>query len=234
MDYFKRKIRYFSKIEIFLWGISVLLIVTSFLVFDRKNVLTLSASLVGVTSLIFNAKGNPFGQFLMIIFSIIYGIISYSFAYYGEMITYLLMTAPMALFALIAWIKNPYETKRSEVKVNRITRKEIFFMIALTITVTLIFYYILIYFNTKNILPSTFSVATSFIAVYLTFKRNPYFALAYASNDVVLIVLWILAAKENISYFSVIICFIIFFVNDIYGFFNWKKIQRRQENKTEI
>lgn len=73
-------------------------IVGSFAVFDRENYLTLTASVIGATSLIFNAKGNPFGQVLMIVFSILYGIISYSCSYYGEMITYLGMTAPMALF----------------------------------------------------------------------------------------------------------------------------------------
>lgn len=76
------------------------------------------ASLVGVTSLIFNAKGNPFGQFLMVVFSLLYGIISFTFAYYGEMITYLGMTMPMAIFALISWLKNPYNGNKSEVKVN--------------------------------------------------------------------------------------------------------------------
>lgn len=33
----------------------------------------------------------------MVLFSLLYGIISYAFAYYGEMITYLGMTMPMAV-----------------------------------------------------------------------------------------------------------------------------------------
>ena len=104
----RHKIQYFSKQEILLWCSSVMLILVSFFLFDRESYLTLTASLIGVTSLIFNAKGNPFGQFLIIIFSLLYGIISFSFQYFGEMITYLGMTMPMALFALIAWLKNPY------------------------------------------------------------------------------------------------------------------------------
>ena len=58
---------YFTKGEILLWCISVTFIVVSFWLFDRENYLVLAASLIGVTSLIFNAKGNPFGQFLMVI-----------------------------------------------------------------------------------------------------------------------------------------------------------------------
>ena len=138
---------YFTKGEIALWCVSESLIVVSFFIFDRENYLTLAASLIGVTSLIFNAKGNPFGQFLMVIFSILYGIISFTSAYYGEMITYLGMTAPMAVFA----------------------------------------------------------------------------------NDIVLIILWILAAISDISYLSVAICFVMFLINDTYGFINWSRMQKRQE-----
>lgn len=228
MKRIKGVINYFSKSEIVLWCASVLLVAASFVIFDGRDYLTLSASLIGVTSLIFNAKGNPFGQLLMVIFSILYGIISYSFAYYGEMATYLGMTGPMALFALISWLRNPYKGKRSVVAVNRISGKEVIFMLVLTAVVTVLFYFILGYFNTANMLPSTLSVTTSFIAVYLTFRRSPWFALAYAANDIVLIVLWILAALQDISYVSVIVCFAVFLVNDLYGFFSWLKMEKSQ------
>ncbi len=221
-------IKYFSKGEYCLWGLSVLFIVLSFVIFGNSNYLTLIASVIGVTSLIFNAKGNPFGQLLMIVFSLLYTVISYSFAYYGEMITYMGMTAPMALFALIAWLRNPYKGKKSEVAVNTISRKETVFMIGLTIIITAIFYFILDAFNTANMIPSTISVTTSFLAVYLTFRRSPYFAVFYAANDIVLIVLWILASIEDIAYLSVVVCFIAFLVNDIYGYISWKKMQIRQ------
>ncbi len=220
--------KYFTKAELTLWGSSVALILLSFLIFDRVNYMTLMASLIGVTSLIFNAKGNPIGQALMVVFSLLYGIISYRFAYYGEMVTYLGMTAPMALFALIAWLRNPYNGNKAEVAVNRLGAVEWVIMLILSAFVTVVFYFILDYFGTANMLPSTLSVTTSFIAVYLTFRRSPYFALAYAANDIVLIVLWILASIEDVSYLSVMICFVLFLVNDIYGYISWRKMEQRQ------
>ena len=224
----KKILNYFSKLEITLWSASVFLIIASFIAFDRTNYLTLIASIIGVTSLIFNAKGNPFGQLLMVVFSLLYGIISYTFAYYGEMITYLGMTMPMAVFALISWLRNPYKGNKAEVAVNSIKSSESIFMWFLTAVVTLIFYYILEYFNTANIVPSTLSVTTSFVAVYLTFRRSPYFALAYATNDIVLIVLWVLASILDIRYISVVVCFVAFLFNDIYGFISWQRMKKRQ------
>lgn len=221
---------YFTKGELFLWLSSLSVIIFSFVIFDRESYLTLIASLIGVTSLIFGAKGNPLSPLLMIIFSVLYGIISYSFSYYGEMITYMGMTLPMSAFALITWLKNPYKGSKAQVTVGKIKRKEIIFMCCLTVAVTVIFYFILRYFRTANLIPGTVSVATSFAAAYLTMKRSAYFALLYAANDTVLILLWILAAKEDISYLSVIICFIIFLINDLYGFISWKRMEKRQEN----
>ena len=221
--------RYFTKEERILWAASVLLIILSFCLFDRTNYMTLCASIIGVTSLIFSAKGNPFGQFLMVIFSLLYGIISYTFAYYGEMVTYLGMTMPMAIFALISWIKNPYNGNKAEVKVNDIGKREHVYMWIGTFAVTLLFYFILEHFGTANIIPSTLSVTTSFLAVYLTFRRSPYFAVAYAANDIILIVLWILASMTDIRYISVVVCFAAFFVNDIYGFISWRKMKIRQQ-----
>lgn len=223
-----KKAAYFSRTELLLWCSSVLLIVISFCIFDRENYLTLCASLIGVTSLIFNAKGNPFGQFLMVIFSLLYGIISYTFSYYGEMITYLGMTMPMAVFALVAWLRNPYRGNRAEVKVNAIGRTELMLMWVLTAAVTVLFYFVLRYFHTANIIPSTLSVTTSFLAVYLTFRRSPYFALAYAANDIVLIVLWVMASLCDARYISVVVCFAAFFVNDIYGYISWQRMKTRQ------
>lgn len=220
---------YFTKVEVMLWSISVILVLASFLLFDRENYMTLCASLLGVTSLIFNAKGNPFGQLLIVIFSILYGMISFSYSYYGEMVTYLCMTAPMAVLALISWLKNPYNGNRSEVAVNRISRKETVFMVILSAVVTVVFYFVLSAFHTANIIPSTLSVTTSFLAVYLTFRRCASYAIAYAANDIVLIILWLLAARNDKAYLSVTVCFAMFLINDIYGFISWSKMLKRQE-----
>ncbi len=219
---------YFTRTEKVLWCTSMALIAASFCIFDTTNYLTLTASFVGVTSLIFCAKGNPFGQLLMIVFSVIYGIISLRVGYYGEMITYLGMTAPMAVFSLVSWLRNPAAGNRSEVAVNCLRRSELILAAVLTAGITAAFYWILRALYTANLIPSTVSVATSFSAAYLTFRRSAYFALAYAANDLMLVVLWGMASAAVLSCISVLICFVIFLLNDIYGFISWKGMQRRQ------
>lgn len=172
---------YFTKNEIRLWTTSAAFILLSFYIFDRENYLTLCASLVGVTSLIFNAKGNPYGE------------------------------------------------NKAEVRVNEIGARETVYMWLGTAAVTVLFYFVLEYFDTSYLIPSTISVTTSFLAVYLTFRRSSSFALAYAANDVVLIVLWVLASLADARYVSVVVCFAAFLANDVYGYVNWQRIKIRQK-----
>ena len=229
----RRILSYFSLAELLLWFCSVLFILLSFLLFDGKGYLSLVASLIGATSLIFLAKGNPIGQVLVIVFSMIYAYISESYSYYGELITYACMTLPMAVVALVSWLRNPHGQGHLEVRISGAKKREIPIMLLLSVIVTVIMYFVLSTFGTANIIPSTASIFTSFIAVYLTFRRSPYYALAYAVNDIVLIVLWSLAAVDDITYLSMISCFAVFLANDIYGFFNWKRMQRRQRREIE-
>lgn len=221
-----RKKRYFTAAEITIWLVSVSVIVVTFLIFDRSNYLSLFGSLVGVTAIIFCAKGNPIGQIMMLCFAVFYGIISISFRYYGEMITYLGMSAPMAVFSLISWVRHPYS--KSEVRVSVLHARDFVLLAILDTAVTIAFYFILRALGNANLIVSTISVTTSFAAVYLTARRSPFYALAYALNDVVLIILWTMATIANPAYVSTLACFIVFLANDIYGFINWRRMHRRQ------
>lgn len=219
-------IKNLTKGELLLWITSLLIIIISYFIFQNTNYLNLITSLIGVTSLIFLAKGDTLGQVLMIIFSLIYGYISIIFKYYGEAITYIGMTLPISILSLYIWLKNPFS--KHEVKVEDVKLKKIIILLLISIVVTFIFYFILKALNTKNIIISTLSITTSFIAASLQALRSRYYALAYSLNDLVLIILWSLAIKEDLSYLSLVICFIIFLINDIYGFINWTRIKIKQ------
>ena len=227
----KRILNYFSAVELCLWGASVLAISISFFCFEQTGYLSLIGSLIGVSSLILCAKGNPLGMALSVVFSVIYSIISFTFAYYGEMITYLGMTMPMSVLSLVAWLRHPHKERRAEVEVGEVHGKEYLLLGVLTVGITVGSYLILKVFGTANLIPSTLSVATSFTAVYLCARRSPYYALCYGANDIVLIVLWVLAAIRDLSYLSVVICFVAFLANDIYAFINWCTMKKRQSEE---
>lgn len=213
--------------EWLLWLGSTAMITVSYLLAGEYDVLTLIASLIGVTALIFTAKGNVLGPVILIFFSLFYGYISFTQQYYGEIFTYVGMSAPVSAVSVITWLKNPYSS--NEVKVSKLTTKTMTVLLIATVVVTVLFYFILKVFGTASLIISTISVATSFLASMLTTLRSPFYAAAYALNDIVLIVLWIIASAGDISCITMVVCFVVFLINDLYGLINWLKMQKKQE-----
>lgn len=222
--------RELTRFELCLWLTSVVVVTLSYILSGSGGRLTALSSLIGVTALIFVSKGYVLGQVLTLVFALFYGIVSFFFGYYGEMITYLGMSAPAALMSIVSWLRHPYKGTKV-VEVNRLTKKQWVIGGIITVAATAAFYFILSALNTKNIVFSTVSVATSMAASYLTFLRSPFYGIAYGLNDIVLIVLWVLASIEDISYIPMIVCFIMFLFNDLYGFYNWQKIKTKQSEK---
>ena len=225
---FKDCIQYFTPFERVLWLCSVTLITVSSCFSKDFYPLSLIASILGVTSLIFIAKGNFVGQILIMIFSMLYGIISIRARYYGEMITYLFMSLPAALFACISWLKNPSKQGKHEVKIGTLSLRKWLICVGLSMIATIVLYFVLRHFNTNNLIVSTISVTTSMFAASLLFFRSPYYALAYVANDLVLIVLWISASVRDLSYLPTVVCFTTFLFNDTYSFINWTRMKKRQ------
>lgn len=129
---------------------------------------------------------------------------------------------PMAIWSTITWIKNPAPDGK-EVAIQRLTIKHVIGIALSGIVTTVVFYLILNALHTPNIIFSTISIATSFLAATLTMLRSSYYALGYASNDIVLIILWSLASVKNTAYIPVVVNFTAFLCNDLYGFICWKK-----------
>ena len=199
----------------------------------QASLSTRLGSILGVVALIFMAKGDVWGQILTVVFSILYGVTSWQFRYYGEMLTYLGMTLPMAVLAVFSWLRHPYEGNTAQVEIHRLTRRQWGWMVVLTVLVTAVLGVVLWWLKTPNLLWSIVSVATSFLASYLTFCRSSYYAIAYAANDVVLIVLWVLASVKDPGFTPMIGCFSMFLLNDLYAFSSWKGREKTQHTGEE-
>lgn len=224
----KVSLKNLTKFERLLWLISFLVVLCSTLLADFSNPFYVISSLVGVTALIFVAKGDVLGQVLMLVFSVLYALVSFSFRYYGEMIICICMTVPLSVMSIVSWARHPYKESAAQVEVNSISKKETAVILLLAVIVTIAFHFILARFNTNNLVLSTVSIATSFLASALMFRRSCFYAVAYCLNDLVLITMWLSASVNDSEYLPMVVCFAMFFINDLYGFINWQKIKKSQ------
>ncbi len=217
-------------LDISVWCLSVALVVVSYFISANPNILNTITSVIGVSALIFVAKGQVLGQLLLAVFALLYGTVSLFQSYYGETAICLFLSLPLAAFAIITWYKNPYD-ESGEVKISRIGLKQWLTLLPLTALVSVAFYFILSALGTASPVWSTISVATSFLAAGLTVLRSPFFALGYVANDVILIILWTIASLKDPSCISMVVCFFAFLINDSYSFLCWRRRKITQGQK---
>ncbi len=229
----KKMLTSFSLFEKGLWLVSVAVIIASSLLCQCGIGMSVIASLIGVTALIFIAKGHYIGQLLVMVFAVFYGILSVQQKYYGEAFTYLGMTLPTAFITMIVWIRHPYQDSKTVAVAGKLGMKKGIGLIAAAVVVTVGSYFVLRALGNAQLLVSTLSVATSFFAAGLMFFRSPYYAIAYAANDVVLVVLWVMASFHDRSSIPVVACFVMFLFNDCYGYYSWKKMKKYQHQQTK-
>ncbi len=184
---------------------------------------------VGAFALVLMARGDVWGQALTAVFSVLYGITSWQFRYYGEVITYVGMTLPMALMAVVSWLRHPYRGNQAEVEIHRLTVGQKRNMVIESLIITAVLGVVLWWLDTPNLFFSTLSVTTSFLAAYLTYYRSTWYALAFAANDIILVILWVLASVKDVSFTPMIGCFLVFLLNDLYAFVHWRHREKRQK-----
>ena len=69
-------------------------------------------------------------------------------------------------------------------------------------------------------------------ALYLLIRRCKWNQVAFLLNDMFVICLWIvLVINGNLSYVPLVVCFIFQMIYDIYGIFEWIKLEKKQQNK---
>ncbi len=224
-EYFKS----YNKFEIIWMLTSIISTVILGIIFKSKIVI-ITCSVVCIITAILQAKGKVESQFFSIIVCGLYSYISYGNKYYGEVIFYLLIMLPMSIGGIISWMTHKSE-KTHTVEVNKINLREWLLIAFVTIAAFIGLYNLLKYFNTNELIVSTFSMIASLLAVYLLVRRSKYCFIFYLLNDIISIILWVLPViAGNLLLIPMIIEPLALLISDTYGAFNWNKIEKKQVN----
>ena len=204
------------------------LIITMSIVF-KASWISAIAGIFGLSCVLFAAKGKVICVFLTWCMIVFYSLLSYQNKYYGEVFINLCLMFPMTVIQLVAWIRNL--GKDHVVKVNSITKKEVFIVVLVACVAFVAFYFILRALNTSQLIISTISIVTSVLATYFQSRRSKYGFLAFLFNDVVLCVLWLFATLEDTANVAMLTAVALYVVSDIYGFISWGVLQKRQQKE---
>ncbi len=231
----KKLFKNWNLFEIIFLICSILVLTICFAVASSRNWFSFVVSIVGVTSVMFVAKGLTVAPVIDIIYCILYTLLSLTQHYYGEAIVYLLIMIPLNVFCIVSWFRNKSLKNKSLVKVNKLSKKELFISFIMIVPVSALFYFLLKLQNTNQLFISTISLATGVYASYLAIRRCSYYALGFIANDIILIILWTLAViNSGIGYLPSAVSFVVFLANDIYGFAHWKMEEKNQSNENKL
>ena len=244
LDGIKTCFKSLSKFELVLWIGSLFCTLASFilgiLLSGQVNIASFIASIFGITAIIFNCKANVLGQYLMIVYTVISAIVALVTYNYGVAFSFLLLSLPCIIISCVNWTKKSHiegEDKPKVAKIAPLTPVKVILLALATGAIVVGFYFFLQYLpqifvgasETSYLLLNALATGSCFAASVLMTMRSPYYALCFCANDILLIVIWGLTCASDIGVLPNLICAANFLINDIYGFFNWKRIEKTQK-----
>lgn len=141
------------------------------------------------------------------------------------------MMFPMYIIGIVSWFRHKNKETDS-VEVNKISKKEWIIVAIVFVGIFVGIYFLLKAFNTNELVVSTISVLASLFAIYLQIRRSRFSFSFYMINDIILMVLWgIPVISGNLLLLPMVLNPIINFINDSYGFYNWKKLEKEQRGE---
>jgi len=221
-------IKYFSDWKTFekVWlGISTLLIL-SLSLYWGDGLIGITASLTGIWCVVLVAKGKISNYYVGIVNILAYAWIAYSWKFYGEVMLNLIFFLPMQFVGILVWRKH-MNSKAKEVKTKIMTQKQRFtwFVIAF---VAILFYGQWLASLGGN-MPYFDSVSTilSIIAMILMIMRYVEQWVLWIGVNMASIYLWVYALSNGGTDISVLIMWVAYLVNSLYGLYNWNKLNQQ-------
>ena len=207
-----------------------IIVVSTIGIIFKADLLTTACSIIGINTALLLAKGKNLGQLMGILITLLYSILSFKNKYYGEVLIYVFLMLPMFVVGTFSWIKHQNK-KTNSVEINNIKAKEWIIVSIIFIGVFIGIYYVLKAFNTNELIVSTASVLASLFAVYLQVRRSKYSFSFYIVNDIILFILWGTPVfKGNYTLIPMLLNPVFLFINDLYGFYYWRKTEKIQKN----
>lgn len=195
----------------------------------KSELLTIFCSIIGIITALLLAKGKNLGQVFGLLITVLYSVVSFKSRYFGEVLIYLCLMFPMYIIGIITWINNKNKETNS-VEINTIKKKEWLIVSIIFLFILIGIYYLLKLFDTSELIISTISVIASLFAIYLQIRRSRFSFSFYLINDIILIILWgVPVIKGSLILVPMVINPMINFINDLYGFYNWRKMEKIQK-----
>lgn len=213
--------------------ISVFTLINFYLFFAwEDSLIGLVSSLTGMICVILVAKGKISNYYFGIVQTATYAYISYTYGLYGEAMLNGLFYLPIQFIGIYLWNKNKSlnSVKGEDVVVKKLSGKGWITLIVVSVVSSIIYAKLLQLIGSQQVRIDSVAVVLSIIAQILMLKRFAEQWIMWIIVNVLSIALWIITlVNTNGNDWSMLVMWSAFLVNSIYGYINWVKMNKKQE-----
>ena len=207
------------------WLILFTIITLGLSLYWKDSAIGLVASLTGIWCVLLVAKGKISNYYFGIINAIAYGYVAYGQNYFGEVMLNIGYFLPMQFLGIYLW--NKHKDSKDEVVVKSMSNRDRAIWLATSFISIIVYGFVLKGLGGNLPFIDSISTVLSVIAMILMAKRYLEQWALWIIIDIASIVLWF-TALGNDGDISVLIMWISFLINAVYGMFNWIKLSKQQ------
>lgn len=187
-------------------------------------------TLLGLLCVFTQAKGKISTQFIGVIYFGFYIFISFTQKYYGEALLYLVIMLPMYVYGIIHWLANKDKKDNVVIVKSNLSKKEWIVSSLCCLCISIGVFFLLKAFNTSQLAVSTLAFVSMLPAVYLLIRRCKWNQVTFLINDFIVPILWlVLVIQGDYTFVPMCIYHIFQIAYDVYGLFEWKKLEKSQK-----
>lgn len=198
------------------------------------SLLGLVSSITGMLCVVLVAKGKISNYYFGIVQAGTYAYISYTYGLYGESMLNGLFYLPLQFIGIYYWRKNTLAegTIGEDIAVKRLGAKDWLRLAAWVVLGSVIYAYILHSIGGQQVRIDSVAVVLSVAAQILMVKRYAEQWLLWIMVNVLSVALWVITLTQSGGNdWSMLVMWSAFLVNSIYGYYNWRKMAKKQGGK---
>ena len=214
-------IKQFKKSELFATAFIYFILLGNVFILKDSPIAFISA-FFGITYTILAGKGTPICYIFGITGSSFYGYLAFHNALWGNLLLYMGYYVPMQILGYFRWQKH-LKSDSYEIVKTSLTKKEILYLIVISILTCIITAFILTVSKDKSPIIDSITTVLSIAGMYLTVKRAIEQWCFWMIVNGLSAIMWIKIALTGEKVFSTVIMWSVYFLLAIYFYCTWKK-----------
>lgn len=209
-----------------IWLILFTIIITTLSIYWKDSPIGIIASLTGIWNVILVAKGKIANYYFGIIAVSTYAFVAYTQKYYGEVMLNMLYFFPMQFAGLYLWKKKKSNHKQNKVNVQYMSNSQRIAWSLITLLATVSYGFLLKKLDGNLPFLDAASTTMSVIAMILMIFAFVEQWILWILVDIISIIMWLIVLAKGGNDIAILVMWIAFLINAIYGFINWTKLAR--------